>query len=64
MAPQAAILASNRADALVAESTLHQLSPYIGKLKSSIARARSYLQFTEPGNLFYRSVFGIRAQWR
>lgn len=58
MAPQAAILASNwEGSALVVESTLHQLSPYIGKLKSSIAGSL-ILQFTEPRDLLYDPFSG------
>lgn len=56
--PQAAILTSNwEGSALVAESTLHQLSPYIGKLKSSIAGSL-ISQFSEPGDLLYDPFSG------
>ena len=37
--------------ALKGESTFHQLSPYIGKLKSSIARSL-VSQFTEASDTF------------
>ncbi len=43
--------------ALKNESTLHQLSPYIGKLKSSIA-ASLVSQFTNRGNLVYDPFSG------
>lgn len=43
--------------ALKKESTLHQLSPYIGKLKSSIA-ASLISQFTNPGDLVYDPFSG------
>jgi hypothetical protein len=43
--------------ALKAESTLHQLSPYIGKLKSSIAGAL-ISQFTESGDLIFDPFSG------
>jgi hypothetical protein len=43
--------------ALKAESTLHQLSPYIGKLKSSIAGSL-ISQFTEVGDLIYDPFSG------
>src|SRR5271155_4337366 len=43
--------------ALRAESTLHQLSPYIGKLKSSIA-CSLIAQFTEMGDLIYDPFSG------
>src|SRR5580698_1421690 len=43
--------------ALKAESTLHQLSPYIGKLKSSIAGSL-VAQFTEAGDLIYDPFSG------
>ncbi len=39
------------------ESTFHQLSPYIGKLKSSIA-ASMISQFTSPGDLVYDPFSG------
>lgn len=40
-----------------AESTFHQLSPYIGKLKSSIAGSL-ISQFTSPGDLLYDPFSG------
>jgi hypothetical protein len=43
--------------ALKNESTFHQLSPYIGKLKSSIA-ASLISQFTNPGDLVYDPFSG------
>jgi hypothetical protein len=43
--------------ALKNESTLHQLSPYIGKLKSSIA-ASLVSQFTKEGDLVYDGFSG------
>ena len=43
--------------ALKTESTLHQLSPYIGKLKSSIA-ASLVSQFSNPGDLVYDPFSG------
>jgi len=43
--------------ALRAESTLHQLSPYIGKLKSSIASSL-IAQFTTVGDLIYDPFSG------
>lgn len=43
--------------ALTTESTLHQLSPYIGKLKSSIA-ASLISQFTNEGDLLYDAFSG------
>jgi len=43
--------------ALLAESTLHQLSPYIGKLKSSIAGSL-ISQFTEAGDFIYDPFSG------
>ena len=56
--PQAAILTSNwEGSALVAEGALHQLSPYIGKLKSSIAGSL-IAQFSEPGDLLYDPYSG------
>jgi hypothetical protein len=42
---------------LKAESTLHQLSPYIGKLKSSIARSL-VLQFTNSNEVIYDPFSG------
>ena len=57
-APPPAILTCNwDGSALKAESTLHQLSPYIGKLKSSIAGSL-IAQFTEPGDLVYDPFSG------
>jgi Putative RNA methylase family UPF0020 len=57
-APPAAVLACNWAgSALKAESTFHQLSPYIGKLKSSIAGSL-ISQFTVPGDLLYDPFSG------
>src|SRR5579863_8439647 len=53
-----AILTCNwSGSALKAESTLHQLSPYIGKLKSSIAGSL-VSQFTKPGDLVYDPFSG------
>jgi adenine-specific DNA methylase len=43
--------------ALKNESTLHQLSPYIGKLKSSIASSL-ISQYTSPGDLLYDPFSG------
>ena len=43
--------------ALKAESTLHQLSPYIGKLKSSIA-GTLIAQFTDAGDVIYDPYSG------
>src|SRR6266852_6011353 len=43
--------------ALKDESTLHQLSPYIGKLKSSIAASLVH-QFTKEGDLVYDPFSG------
>jgi methylase of polypeptide subunit release factors len=43
--------------ALKAESTFHQLSPYIGKLKSSIAGSL-ISQFSSPGDLLYDPFSG------
>src|SRR5580658_2600374 len=43
--------------ALKNESTFHQLSPYIGKLKSSIAGSL-VSQFTRPGDLIYDPFSG------
>ena len=57
-APPPSILACNwEGSALKAESTLHQLSPYIGKLKSSIAGSL-ISQFTEPCDLVYDPFSG------
>ena len=56
--PPPAILAPNWAgSALKVESTLHQLSPYIGKLKSSIAGSLIE-QFTQRGDLVYDPFSG------
>lgn len=56
--PPPAILTCNwQGSALKAESTLHQLSPYIGKLKSSIA-ASLIAQFTAPNDLVYDPFSG------
>ena len=56
--PPPAILACNWVgSALKAESTFHQLSPYIGKLKSSIAGSL-IAQFTAPGDLIYDPFSG------
>jgi hypothetical protein len=56
--PVNALLTCNWAgSALQAESTLHQLSPYIGKLKSSIAGSL-IAQFTEKGDLVYDPFSG------
>jgi hypothetical protein len=56
--PPPAILAPNWAgSALKAESTFHQLSPYIGKLKSSIAGSLIE-QFTQPGDVVYDPFSG------
>lgn len=58
LAPPSPIMAANWAgSALKAESTLHQLSPYIGKLKSSIAGSL-ISQFTSPGDLLYDPFSG------
>src|SRR5690349_9941788 len=43
--------------ALKVESTLHQLSPYIGKIKSSIA-ASLIRQFTRKGDVVYDPFSG------
>lgn len=56
--PPPAILTCNWAgSALKAESTFHQLSPYIGKLKSSIAGSL-ISQFTEADDLIYDPFSG------
>src|SRR5437667_11427613 len=56
--PPPVILTCNWAgSALKAESTFHQLSPYIGKLKSSIAGSL-ISQFTSPGDLLYDPFSG------
>jgi 16S rRNA G966 N2-methylase RsmD len=46
-----------RGSALKSESTLHQLSPYIGKIKSSMA-ASIIAQFTHEGELVYDPFSG------
>jgi DNA modification methylase len=46
-----------RGSALKSESTLHQLSPYIGKIKSSMA-ASLIAQFTHEGELVYDPFSG------
>ncbi len=56
-APPAILNSSWAGSALKAESTLHQLSPYIGKLKSSIAGSLVG-QFTAPGDLIYDPFSG------
>ena len=56
-APLAILTCNWEGSALKAESTLHQLSPYIGKLKSSIAGSL-IAQFTEPGDLVYDPFSG------
>jgi hypothetical protein len=56
--PPPAILAATWAgSALKAEGTFHQLSPYIGKLKSSIASSL-IAQFTQPGDVLYDPFSG------
>ena len=56
--PPPSILKRNWAgSALKAETTLHQLSPYIGKLKSSIAAAL-IAQFTKPKDVIYDPFSG------
>lgn len=56
--PPPAILTCNWAGSVLkAESTLHQLSPYIGKLKSSIAGSL-ISQFTEADDLVYDPFSG------
>src|SRR5271156_228717 len=56
--PPPAILTCNWAgSALKGESTLHQLSPYIGKLKSSIAGSL-IAQFTEEDDIIYDPFSG------
>lgn len=56
-APPAGLNSNWAGSVLKAESTLHQLSPYIGKLKSSIARALVN-HFTAPGDLIYDPFSG------
>src|ERR1700678_1835366 len=57
-AHSSAILTCNwSGSALKAESTLHQLSPYIGKLKSSIAGSL-VSQFTKAGDVVYDPFSG------
>lgn len=56
--PPPAILGANWAGSVLkAETTFHQLSPYIGKLKSSIA-ASLVAQFTSPGDVVYDPFSG------
>lgn len=55
--PPAKLLCTWSGSALKAESTFHQLSPYIGKLKSSIASSL-IRQFTEVGDLIYDPFSG------
>ncbi len=55
--PSATLKCSWAGSALKAESTLHQLSPYIGKLKSSIAGSL-IAQFTQIGDLVYDPFAG------
>jgi len=57
-APPPTVLVRNwEGSALKAETTFHQLSPYIGKLKSSIAGSLIE-QFTAPGDLVYDPFSG------
>ncbi len=57
-APPPTILTCNwSGSALKIESTFHQLSPYIGKLKSSIAGSL-VAQYTEPNDLIYDPFCG------
>lgn len=56
-APPAMLLCNWSGSALKAESTFHQLSPYIGKLKSSIASSL-IAQFTELNDLVYDPFSG------
>ena len=55
--PSAILTPNWSGSALRAESTLHQLSPYIGKLKSSIAGSL-VSQFTQAGDLIYDPFSG------
>jgi Putative RNA methylase family UPF0020 len=55
--PPGILICNWAGSALKAESTFHQLSPYIGKLKSSIAGAL-VSQFTSPGDLIYDPFSG------
>jgi hypothetical protein len=57
MCPPAILACNWSGSALKAESTFHQLSPYIGKLKSSIAGSL-ISQFTEPNDLIYDPFSG------
>ena len=54
---QQTVIADWNGSAVRNESTLHQLSPYIGKLKSSIARSL-VSQFTDQGDLIYDPFSG------
>ncbi len=54
---QSGVICDWAGSALKNESTLHQLSPYIGKLKSSIA-ASLVSQFTDQGDLIYDPFSG------
>ena len=57
-APPPAVLTCDwQGSALKAESTFHQLSPYIGKLKSSIAGSL-ISQFTDAGDTVYDPFSG------
>ena len=55
--PAAVLTCDWEGSALKAESTFHQLSPYIGKLKSSMAGSL-ISQFTDPGDLIYDPFSG------
>src|SRR5215469_17360039 len=55
--PQAFLTCNWEGSALKVETTLHQLSPYIGKLKSSIA-ASLVVQFTAQNDLIYDPFSG------
>jgi hypothetical protein len=55
--PAAVLTCDWEGSALKAESTFHQLSPYIGKLKSSMAGSL-VSQFTDPGDLIYDPFSG------
>ena len=57
VSPSAVLTCNWVGSALKAESTLHQLSPYIGKLKSSIAGSL-ISQFTETDDLIYDPFSG------
>ena len=52
-----ALISAWSGSALNGESTFHQLSPYIGKLKSSIARSL-VSQFTAAGDTIYDPFSG------